>query len=182
MALIALLTGVVSSAATFVATAIFWRRRAAEWELRFAADRAENARALEVERHTALQAQAEQRALFESMAEGVLLLDQSGRITMANKSFREMLRVPGEIRGKTILEAVRIPLLAEMGAKLADKDVLRTLELELPGSPPRFLEVNASTVSDQQGRGRGAIFIFHDLTRIKQLENTRREFVANVSH
>jgi two-component system, OmpR family, phosphate regulon sensor histidine kinase PhoR len=101
---------------------------------------------------------------------------------VANKSFRELLRVGGEIRGKTILEAIRIPPLAEMSARLGDKDVLRSLELELPGSPPRVLEVNASTVSDQQGHYRGAILVFHDLTRIKQLESTRREFVANVSH
>jgi len=28
----------------------------------------------------------------------------------------------------------------------------------------------------------GMILVFHDLTRLKQLENTRQEFVANVSH
>src|SRR2546422_8311863 len=31
-------------------------------------------------------------------------------------------------------------------------------------------------------RSHGAILVFHDLTRLKQLENTRQEFVANVSH
>src|SRR5262249_24899689 len=45
-----------------------------------------------------------------------------------------------------------------------------------------FLEVNASAVRDGEGAFRGAIFVFHDLTRVKQLENTRKEFVANVSH
>src|SRR2546422_9431961 len=31
-------------------------------------------------------------------------------------------------------------------------------------------------------RSHGAILVFHDLDRLKQLENTRQEFVANVSH
>ena len=159
-----------------------WHRKEERWKELLAAERAEAAKALEAERQTSSQAQAQQRALFESMAEGVLLLDRNGKIAMANKSLRELLRVTGEIRGKTILEAVRIPLLAEMAAQLTSKDVIRNSELELPGTSPQLLEVNAGTVVDQQGRSQGAIFVFHDLTRVKQLESTRREFVANVSH
>jgi two-component system phosphate regulon sensor histidine kinase PhoR len=37
-------------------------------------------------------------------------------------------------------------------------------------------------VLDRDGGAQGSILVFHDLTRIRQLENTRREFVANVSH
>ena len=32
------------------------------------------------------------------------------------------------------------------------------------------------------GRRQGTVLVFHDLTRLKQLENARQEFVANVSH
>ena len=35
---------------------------------------------------------------------------------------------------------------------------------------------------DTQGRNQGIVLVFHDLTRIKQLEATRKDFVANVSH
>jgi two-component system phosphate regulon sensor histidine kinase PhoR len=44
------------------------------------------------------------------------------------------------------------------------------------------LEVNAAAVFDRDGTQLGSIIVFHDLTRIKQLERTRQEFVANVSH
>ena len=37
-------------------------------------------------------------------------------------------------------------------------------------------------MADPNGKYQGAIFVFHDLTRIKELESTRRDFVANVSH
>ena len=46
----------------------------------------------------------------------------------------------------------------------------------------RCLEVSAASVLDREGAQHGAILVFHDLTRLKQLENTRQEFVANVSH
>src|SRR5438045_7561311 len=46
----------------------------------------------------------------------------------------------------------------------------------------RWVEVNAAAVVDNPGNLLGSILIFRDLTRLKQLENTRQEFVANVSH
>ena len=180
--LVATIAGLIGCAAGALAASLIWRRRGADLESLVAARQVEAARFLEAEQHASLQAQAQQRALFESMAEGVLLLDRSKRITMANRSFHELLRVPGEIRGKTILEAIRLPLLEEMAAQLPEKDAFRTSEMELLGTPTKVLEVNASAIADPQGRFQGAIFVFHDLTRIKELESTRREFVANVSH
>jgi two-component system, OmpR family, phosphate regulon sensor histidine kinase PhoR len=55
-------------------------------------------------------------------------------------------------------------------------------EFEPPGQPQRVLGVNASALMDRNGEPQGVILVFHDLTRIKQLENTRKDFVANVSH
>jgi two-component system, OmpR family, phosphate regulon sensor histidine kinase PhoR len=54
--------------------------------------------------------------------------------------------------------------------------------VQLPGPPSRVLQVNAATVRDPEQSLIGTILVFHDLTRIKQLENVRKEFVANVSH
>ena len=42
--------------------------------------------------------------------------------------------------------------------------------------------MNATALLDRNGERQGMILVFHDLTRLKQLENTRKEFVANVSH
>jgi two-component system phosphate regulon sensor histidine kinase PhoR len=46
----------------------------------------------------------------------------------------------------------------------------------------RWLQINAAAITDGHGERRGTILVFHDLTRLKQLERTRQEFVANVSH
>ena len=44
------------------------------------------------------------------------------------------------------------------------------------------MQVNAAVISNSAGEREGTILVFHDLTRLKQLEHTREEFVANVSH
>jgi two-component system phosphate regulon sensor histidine kinase PhoR len=74
------------------------------------------------------------------------------------------------------------PELKKMAARLEREKAVLGVELTLPGNPEQIVEVNAVTALDQKGEPQGATFVFHELTRLKQLEKTRQEFVANVSH
>jgi two-component system phosphate regulon sensor histidine kinase PhoR len=69
-----------------------------------------------------------------------------------------------------------------MAARMPKESPILGVELEVLKLPPQHLEINASAIRDREGAYRGGIFVVHDLTRLKQLENTRKEFVANVSH
>jgi len=85
-------------------------------------------------------------------------------------------------RGQTLMEVTRMHELAELVAGLSAVQPTQGSELRLPGLEARWLDVNAAAVFDG-ARGRtGSVVVFHDLTRLKQLERTREEFVANVSH
>jgi two-component system phosphate regulon sensor histidine kinase PhoR len=129
-----------------------------------------------------LRKQAEQQALFNSMAEGVLVLDAKERIQLVNQSLQRLFRLSKDVRGQTIIEAFRLQELSGIVGRLKEERVVSGFELELPGMDERWLQVNAALVLDREGAHHGAIVVFHDLTRLKQLENTRQEFVANVSH
>src|ERR1044071_4923574 len=52
-------------------------------------------------------AEAQRQALFNSMAEGFLLLDRLGRVQTINQSLREFFGLEADLRGKTILETFR---------------------------------------------------------------------------
>jgi two-component system phosphate regulon sensor histidine kinase PhoR len=161
--------------AALLATLIAWRRGLdAEREFHRRRDE-ENERALEEMRE-------QQRRLFESMAEGVLLLDRGEKIVLINQSLRELLQASPDVRGKTMLQAFGILRLADVVVRLRDRPTVHGVELKLSGPTPRWVELNASALLDAEGHHDGALFIFHDRTRLRQLENTRREFVANVSH
>jgi two-component system phosphate regulon sensor histidine kinase PhoR len=128
-------------------------------------------------------AQAQQRALFDSMADGVVVLDREGQIQLVNDSLRKLFSLPpGGGQGQTMLEAFRLPDLASLAERMPQEKSVVGFEVELLKSPQRILEVNANAVRNREGVYQGSIFVFHDLTRVKQLENTRKEFVANVSH
>ena len=126
---------------------------------------------------------AQQQALFNSMSEGVLVLDGEGRVRLVNQALERLFGITGDIRGRTVMEALRLHQVQELVNRTLIKGQVEDFDLELPGlDGNRSLQVNSAVVLGPDGRQQGMILVCHDLTRLKQLENTRREFVANVSH
>jgi two-component system, OmpR family, phosphate regulon sensor histidine kinase PhoR len=116
------------------------------------------------------------------MVEGVLLLDASGRVRLSNQSLNRMFGIRHDIQGQTLLEAFRLDTLQQVLHRVLVDGQLLNYELDLPGPEPRWLQINATALLDRQSRRQGIILVCRDLTRLKQLESTRRDFVANVSH
>ncbi len=169
-------------AAGAVALHFWWRRRYGQLYDRWEREMQLLAETRRQQDQEAAQKHAEQQALFNSMAEGVLILDQAGRVQLVNKSLQEFFGLKSDVRTQSIMEAFRLQELAEVVRRLPEERIVQGIEIELPGVNGRWLEVNASAVTDRSGKQHGSILVFHDLTRLRQLENTRQEFVANVSH
>jgi len=134
------------------------------------------------QQQTTTDAQAQQQVLFNSMLEGLLLLDGKRRIYLANRAFKHLFGLKAELRGKTVMEALRLHELAELVARVETEGQVFDYELKLPELSGRWLRVNAAVISNSAGEREGTILVFHDVTRLKQLERTREDFVANVSH
>ena len=134
------------------------------------------------QQQTTVDAQAQQQVLFNSMLEGLLLLDRNRRIYLANRNFKNLFGLKTELRGKTIMEALRLHELAELVERVETEGQVFDHELKLPELSGRWLRVNAAVISNSAGEREGTILVFHDLTQLKQLERAREEFVANVSH
>ena len=126
--------------------------------------------------------QAQQKTLLDSMLEGLLVLDTRGRISLANRAFSALFGLSIDIRGRTILEAVRLHELAELIRPLGTESEVLATELKLSRPVERWLQINAAVVRGPEGQRQGVIIVFHDVTRVRQLEDVRRDFVANVSH
>jgi two-component system phosphate regulon sensor histidine kinase PhoR len=122
-------------------------------------------------------------ALFDRMVEGLIVVDAGGRIRLANKAAAGLFGFNAPAAGKTILEATRHHEVAAVVASLDREIEVLGHELRIDSiGAPRFLQVNALALRDSNGANDGAILVFHDLTRLRQLEGVRQDFVANVSH
>src|SRR6202453_668614 len=122
-------------------------------------------------------------ALFDRMVEGLIVVDGGGRIRLANQAASALFGFGVPASGKTILEVTRHHEVAAIAARLVREPEVLGHELRIDSiDAPRFLQVNALALRDASGSSDGAILVFHDLTRLRQLEGVRQEFVANVSH
>jgi two-component system phosphate regulon sensor histidine kinase PhoR len=153
------------------------------WKADSAAHRRE-VEELRTRRDAELREQARRTAsLFDRMVEGLIVVDAGGRIRLANRAAAALFGFEAPAAGKTILEATRHHEVAAIASRLDRELEVLGHELRIDSlESPRFLQVNALALRDASGASDGAIIVFHDLTRLRQLEGVRQEFVANVSH
>lgn len=129
------------------------------------------------------------QTILKGMVEGVLVVDERGRILMVNDALRKILSLSSEVVDKAPLEVIRNAELEEAIREAIQKGKSAAFELTFPLSGGKTLEVNVVGISPspegigQEGEKRkGAIAVFHDISRLKELEKIRQDFVANVSH
>ena len=116
--------------------------------------------------------QKEFTALTDSMSEGFLLMDKSGKVLSANACARQLL-----------------PDLDQDDAELTDEQAKTAAETALSGSHKETeLQINGRSwqliASPVRSRGAivGAVLLWMDVTERTQRERLRQEFSANVSH
>jgi two-component system, OmpR family, phosphate regulon sensor histidine kinase PhoR len=165
--------------AAAIGTYFFWKRKFVRLQRQVQGEMEDFQRH---QQQTTIDAKAQQQVLFNSMLEGLLLLDRSRKIYLANRAFKNLFGVKTELRGKTVMEVLRLHELAELVERAEAEKQVFDYELKVPELNERWLQVNAAIISNSAGEREGTILVFHDLTRLKQLERTREEFVANVSH
>jgi len=176
------LTLIILAVAGIAGLHFWWQRRFLRLQGQLQQTPGDLAAAQEERRRREARQQAGTLTLFDHMVEGVLWLDAAGRIRLVNPSLGRMLAASGDVCGRTLLEAFRLPELTVLVERLAGEKTILGHEFTLPGPEARILQVNAVALLDDQNQSDGAILVFHDLTRVKQLEGARQEFVANVSH
>jgi two-component system phosphate regulon sensor histidine kinase PhoR len=133
--------------------------------------------------HAILSRQNEHEAMLSSMEEGVLAVDNHGTILSLNETCAALLGADSnKLRGRIIYEVIRKPdLLQFVEAALANNSSVDG-DLRFFGPDERWLNAHGTVLHDAHHKKIGALIVLHDVTRLRHLENVRRDFVANVSH
>jgi two-component system, OmpR family, phosphate regulon sensor histidine kinase PhoR len=117
-------------------------------------------------------------AFLNSTPDPVLVTDYQGRLLLANPAAWQVLGLPGEsVNGKSIDSIIQQPALVGL-LQLVSEDK-QSAEVELADGKI-YLATASSVVVESQPVGR--ICILRDVTRFKELDTLKSEFVATVSH
>lgn len=131
--------------------------------------------------------------LLESMGEGMIALDEKGAIVLINNSAIDMLNLKGKgVAGTSVYKAFALyaatgkkPLTAhdrpEMMVLHGKKPRADVFSFQVEGEKPLMIYVSASPVIINDVTA-GAIVILRDVTREREVDRMKTEFISLASH
>jgi two-component system phosphate regulon sensor histidine kinase PhoR len=139
------------------------------------------AQQLDTHVRTITQKSSEQQAILSSMKEGVIAIDNADRLLILNPMAERLLGIDlASIKGKTIQEAIRNIDLQKFFEKTNISPAPVTDEIVF--RPGTLMQAMGTPLLDASGKKIGVLVVLNDITQTRNLENMRKEFVANVSH
>jgi len=144
-----------------------------------------NRMALELDQRlkTEVRQRNEIEAVLTSMMEGVIAIDMGKNVISMNRAASELLEIDSsDVKGKSIFDVIRNTALLDFVADTLAAEENRESEIVLHAGGKKSLQIHGTVLRDAQGRAIGALVVLNDVTRIRQLESVRRDFVLNASH
>jgi two-component system phosphate regulon sensor histidine kinase PhoR len=119
--------------------------------------------------------------ILTQMADGVALVDSEDRLVQANPGLARILGLTRQpASGRLFDEEIRQPALSELLSRAREEGAVVSEELTLFTPAQTVVEATVASLGPPGAASR--LLVVHDLSRVKQLERVRQEFVANVSH
>ncbi len=125
----------------------------------------------------------ELESILSSMTEGVIAVNTEEKIISVNRSAARMFhREPSELLNRSVQETIRNPdfqrfvRISILDENTYEEDIFFHLKEE------SLLNTRSAPLKNAAGVRIGILIILNDVTRLRHLENMRRDFAANVSH
>jgi PAS domain S-box-containing protein len=118
-------------------------------------------------------------AVLSSTTEAVIVTDQTNRILLVNRAMEKIFDLKSNsIIGRPVKDVIPAP---ELVAALAAEGS-RARNLEIPSQNGRTYYANLSDIYTNDGQEMGRVAVLHDITRLKEVDELKTEFVRTVSH
>ncbi len=125
----------------------------------------------------ALEMSSEWQTTFDSMSEGVGLLDQQGRFRRYNQTLTEILQQPSsQLMGKLYQEVISLPTDDNFSFSQAQTTRQRAHQEAQVGD--RWFSITIDPIFDLQEKFTGAVYILTDITARKAAEAERNHLLA----
>ncbi|HBF38835.1 MAG TPA: hypothetical protein DDW50_16140 [Firmicutes bacterium] len=122
-------------------------------------------------------------AILENLVDGILVIDSDLKIVLANRAAQDILGLSSSnIQGRPVLEVVLNHHLMNLIQEVNLSGQAFESELFLYYPDNKQIQVFLAPLKDDDGTLAGSIVVLNDLTKLRQLERVRQDFVANVSH
>ena len=123
------------------------------------------------------------KAVFSGIREAIIVTNTAGDIIMVNPAASRMFRIDGDMFKVRPLRHLPDNKLQELFAKVHNNHVtLLKEEMTVASSKgSRILQISSMPVV-KEARFDGTVFVLNDITKLRNLERIRKDFVSSVSH
>ena len=119
-------------------------------------------------------------AVLQEMTDGVLIIDPKGKVQMLNAAAENMFGIHLEAAvGHSVAETIRYYQIVDLWQRCQETGEAQSTILEIIDK-----KLYLQGVATPLGRSHSGniLLLFQNLTRLRQLETVRRDFVSNISH
>jgi len=122
--------------------------------------------------------------VVHSMAEGVIMVNKKGEIMLMNPAAEKLLGVKkGEKVGKSILSDLKEEQLVSFVQEPTETGKNKEVVIKSQNDDvKKVLMASNAVIESEDGKTVGFVSVISDVTKQKELENLKNEFLANVSH
>lgn len=124
--------------------------------------------------------------ILRYMSEGLIVVDPQGKILMVNSAAETVLGITNKDIGKSIKEVIKDEhLLSLVKSFSVDKEGSAEQDIELFSqneSTKKVLRMSSAVVEDHNGRTVGMVTMLNDITKQKEIEKLKSDFVSSVTH
>ena len=124
-------------------------------------------------------------AVFSSMMEAVVVLDESLNIRHLNQSALKILDLSGsEVIGKSLIEVFMNSALQSIAEEVLNLQTPVERDISINSNRNLVLKVHGTQIphENEKTAANAIVLVLNDITKTHHLESMRRDFVANVSH
>jgi NtrC-family two-component system sensor histidine kinase KinB len=131
-----------------------------------------------------LEDKKETEAVIRSIAEGLVVVDAQGKVIMMNPAAERLLGVSRKDKiGKPISENLKDEQLVSIVKGTGEKEQDREIELvSQKDETKKILRASSAVIENENGQTVGMVSMLSDITKQKELDRMKSNFVANVSH
>ena len=132
---------------------------------------------------TVIKQRNELEAVLSSMKEGVIAIDRDEKIIGINQAAARMFKSnPSDLEQRSIQEVIRNPELQKIVKSVLRSGDHTEGDIVLYQDEESILNIQTTSLLDENKKFIGILVVLNDVTRLRRLENMRKEFASNVSH
>jgi two-component system phosphate regulon sensor histidine kinase PhoR len=119
--------------------------------------------------------------ILRSIPDALFIIDADGTILLSSLAARKTF---GEtaLQGRPFIEVLRNSEFLSLMEDVRKQRKAGIAEFRIDSPLEQYCIVHVSPLSYKESELSGFVAVFHDITQLKKLEQTRKDFVANISH